>query len=35
MPARGQQSGQVACLTFASISVWQLRRGVEGAAKKM
>jgi hypothetical protein len=23
------------CLTFASTSVWQLRRGVEGAAKKV
>jgi hypothetical protein len=33
--ARGQRSGRVACLTFASTSVWQLRRGVEGAAKKV
>jgi hypothetical protein len=24
-----------ACLMFASTSVWQLRRGVEGAAKKV
>jgi hypothetical protein len=28
------RSGQGACLMFASTSVWQLRRGVEGAAKK-
>jgi hypothetical protein len=35
VPARGQQSGWGACLTFASTSVWQLRRGVEGAAKKV
>jgi hypothetical protein len=33
--ARGQRSGLGACLTFASTSVWQLRRGVEGAAKKV
>jgi hypothetical protein len=31
----GQRSGRGACLTFASTSVWQLRRGVEGAAKKV
>jgi hypothetical protein len=31
----GQQSGRGACLTFASTSVWQRRRGVEGAAKKV
>jgi hypothetical protein len=35
VPARGQRSGRVACLTFASTSVWQLRRGVEGEAKKV
>jgi hypothetical protein len=33
--ARGQRSGRGACLTFASTSVWQLQRGVEGAAKKV
>jgi hypothetical protein len=33
--ARGQRSGRGACLTFASTSVWQLRRGVEGAVKKV
>jgi hypothetical protein len=31
----GQRSGRGACLTFASTSVWQLHRGVEGAAKKV
>jgi hypothetical protein len=31
----GQRSGRGACLTFASTSVWQLQRGVEGAAKKV
>jgi hypothetical protein len=35
VPARGQRSGRGACLMFASTSVWQLRRGVEGAAKKV
>jgi hypothetical protein len=35
VPTRGQRSGRGACLTFASTSVWQLRRGVEGAAKKV
>jgi hypothetical protein len=33
--AWGQRSGQGACLTFASISVWKLKRGVKGAAKKV
>jgi hypothetical protein len=33
--ARGQRSGLGACLTFACTSVWQLRRGVEGAANKV
>jgi hypothetical protein len=33
--ARGQRSGRGACLTFASTSVSQLRRGVEGAEKKV
>jgi hypothetical protein len=32
---RGQRSGRGVCLTFVSTSVWQLRRGVEGAAKKV
>jgi hypothetical protein len=35
VPARGQRSGWGACLTFASTSVWQLWRGVKGAAKNV
>jgi hypothetical protein len=31
--ARGQRSGRGACLMFESTSVWQRRRGVEGASK--
>jgi hypothetical protein len=34
VPARGQRSGRGPCLMSVSTSVWQLRRGVEGAAKK-
>jgi hypothetical protein len=35
VPDRGQRSGRGGCLTFASTSVWQLRRGVEGVAKNV
>jgi hypothetical protein len=36
VPTRGQRSGWGVYLTFASTSVWQLRRGgVEGAEKKV